>query len=175
MKIKQKWGLLLAVLALGAGLFTAVSAQAKSTLEIEEIVGEDTVIANGQRYTRAKAAKLGLIEDPTGKIKANKYAYQFKKVKAKRTKSGKKVTVTGKLRISNYDLAFNRANRVQILTPHGMTYAKVTKKLTFKKTVKTKAKKVHLRAGHYGKLQGHKGKILQVLSAKKAVKVAAYK
>lgn len=173
MKIKQKWGLLLAALALGAGLFTATSTQAASK-PVVKTVG-DTVIANGKTYSLAKAAKLGLIEDPTGKITANKYAYQFKQVKAKRTKSGKKVTVTGRLRISNYDLAFNRANRVQILTPHGMTYAKVTKKLTFKKTVKTKAKKVHLRAGHYGKLQGHKGNVLQVLSAKKAVKVAAYK
>lgn len=181
MKIKTNLVLGLVATGLLMGGLTTTAAQAKTTTPklnvTQTTVGNQTTITvNGKAYSRTKAIKLGLIEDPTGKIKANRYAYGFTKLKAQRTKSGKKVKVTGKLVVTNLSIGqFNHPSVVAVQVGSRRTYAKLTKHLTFSKTLTTKAKKLHLTAENYTHVKGQSGKALITLSGRKAVTVKPYK
>ncbi|WP_125681952.1 hypothetical protein [Levilactobacillus yonginensis] len=167
---------LLVVLSLGGGLITAsTTAQAKSLeVTITDDSGKQTVTYNGKKYTAEQAVKLGLIVDKTVNAKENRWAYQVTNVKAKRTKSGKSVKVSGKLKVTNIRTSvFTPAKNVQISVGNTTKLAKLSKKLTFSQVVKTKAKKLKLRAGYTEKIKGHKS--FTVLSANKQFKVKAYK
>ncbi|TGD19543.1 hypothetical protein [Levilactobacillus suantsaiihabitans] len=127
------------------------------------------VVYNGKSYPANQASKLGLY--PQSGVKENRWTYKLTNVKAKRSKSGKTLKVSGKLVVTNIPLSvFTPAKKVKITTKNGIKYAKLTKKLTFKKTfkIKKKVKKVTLRAGYTGKTGL---KAFTVLSANKSFKV----
>jgi len=169
---------LLVALSLGGALATvSTTAQAKPQpvqATVTEVNGKKVVMYNGKQYTLKQGVELGLTSDSSVKAKENRWTYKLTNVKAKRTKSGKSVKVSGKLTVTNIPLSvFTPAKNVQIVTANGVKLAKVTKQLTFSQVVKTKAKKLTLRAGYNGKVNGHQS--FFVLSANKHFKVKAYK
>lgn len=178
MQVRQAVGALLVMTTLGASLAVVTTAQAKpqavSATESDDGNGHKSVTYQGRTYSVTQAVKLGLISDSSVNAKENRWAYQLTKVKVKRTKSKKSVKVTGKLVVTNIPLSvFTPAKKVMISTGGAPKYAKLSKRLTFSRTVKTKAKKVNLRAGYWVKVKGHKS--FFVLSANKNYKVKAYK
>lgn len=175
MRLRQLVSGLLVTVTLGAVVVespgTVAQAKQQKVSSVETVVDGKTIVTyKGQTYTPRQAAKLGLITQ--NGVKENRWTYKLTNVKAKRTKSGKSLKVSGKLVVTNIPLSvFTPAKQVRIITKNGIKYAKLTKKLTFKKTFKTKknVKKVTLRAGYTGK-SGLKA--FTVLSANKSVKVS---
>ncbi|MFC6290577.1 hypothetical protein [Levilactobacillus angrenensis] len=174
MKLRQIVSGLLVAVTLGgvvvASPGTVAQAKKKVVTTTQSVVDGKTVYTyNGQNYTPRQAAKLGLITK--NGVKENRWAYKLTNVKAKRSKSGKTLKISGKLVVTNIPISvFTPAKQVQIITKNGLKHAKLTKKLTFKKTfkIKKKVKKVTLRAGYTGKTRL---KAFNVLSADKSFKV----
>lgn len=174
MKLRQIVSGLLVTVTLGgivvASPGTVAQAQKRVVKATQSVVdGKTFWTYNGQAYTPRQAAKLGLINESG--VKENRWTYKLTNVKAKRSKSGKTLKVSGKLVVTNIPLSvFTPAKKVKITTKNGIKYAKLTKKLTFKKTfkIKKKVKKVTLQAGYTGKTGL---KAFTVLSANKSFKV----
>ncbi|MFC6179849.1 hypothetical protein [Lactiplantibacillus daowaiensis] len=175
-------GLVTIGMLMGSLSVTPSMAQASSntTVETHKITettgdGEHYFTVDGKYYTPEEYAAWEAAQTASN----NTYVYNVKKLTAKKSKSGKSVKVTGKVVATAADSGnLHKATYVRIKTYKGYKYAKLTKSMTFSKTIAApKAKTVMVRPGYYKstKKNGKTVKVFQVWGANKKVTVKAYK
>jgi len=108
------------------------------------------------------------------------FSHKITKIKAKRTKSGQYIKITGSVKIlksvkAKKELAQERkTNYIWITTYKGDKFVKLSKHLTFKTTIKApKAKRVLATTGYYTS-QKHSIRHFILTSKDKKIKVTAY-
>ncbi|MFC6163151.1 hypothetical protein ACFP3T_00410 [Lactiplantibacillus dongliensis] len=175
-KIIKRLTLGLATVAMLGGALTSLpaTAQAAKSYKVTETTGTDGThyfTVDGKHYTPAQFAAW--------EASFPKDGYDIAHLKAKKTKNRRSIKVTGKVKISNTNLAKqHKATYVRIKTYKGNQYAKLTKSKTFSKTIEApKAKTVTVQPGYYRtvKKQGKIVKHFHVWGAKKKTTVKAYK
>jgi len=170
-------GLMITTMVSGAVVTSPATAQAKEKMihvtETTSTDGTHYFTVDGKYYTPEAYAAW------EADVPYNKFGYESAKLAAKKTKSGKSVTVSGKVKVLNSKLAKqHKATYVRIKTYKGYKYAKLSKALTFNKTVKApKAKTVSAQAGYYSykKQHGKTVKTFHVWGMNEKAKVKAYK
>ncbi|VDG17504.1 hypothetical protein [Lactiplantibacillus mudanjiangensis] len=150
-KLMKRLILSLTVAGTLAGTLSIVSANAQASAKVYNISettssdGTHYFTVDGKYYTPEAYAAW------EATLPYNKYGYDSAKLKATKNKSGKSIKVTGKVKVLNPNLAKkHQATYVRIKTYKGNQYAKLTKSMTFSKTVKVpKAKSISVQAGYY--------------------------
>jgi len=179
MKITKIIGVVLMATMLGVVSEDSTSVQAKEKIHhVSETIdtGETGVThyytIDGKYYTPEAYAAW------EAKRVGKKYGYDSAEMFATKSKSGKYVVMTGRIEVLNAKEAKqHKATYVRIKTYKGYKSAKLTKKLTFKKTLKApKAKTVSVQAGYYSKTKTKKNKkTFHKLSTVTEVVVKAHK
>ncbi|MFD1421643.1 hypothetical protein [Lactiplantibacillus songbeiensis] len=176
MKITKIIEVALAATMLGVVSMTSTTAQAKGETETHSVT--ETTEADGTHYYTIDGKHYTPKAYATWEAKQvnKRYGYDSAVVFAKKSKSGKSVVVTGNFEVLNAKEAKqHKATYVRFKTYKGYQSAKLTQKLTFKKTIKApKAKTVSIQAGYYSKTK-KKGKVFHKVSTVAQIVVKAYK